>query len=62
MDKSYLGNFQYAIGPSADWVVKGLIKNWCDANPMPEQFDENDSWHWALMEMHDLLDQLTKKG
>ena len=62
LDMEYLTNefHHVSVGPSSKWIVEGLVKNWCDDNPMPENFDENNSWHWAIAEMHNLRKQLEK--
>ena len=48
------------VGPSADFIIREMVRDWCGTNPMPEVIDENDSWHWTIAEMHNILKQLTK--
>lgn len=56
------------IGPSSDWIVKGLVTKWLNevdpTNPkLPltrdYPFDENDSFSWTVREMLDLEERLS---
>jgi len=64
LDFSYLTEefHHFRVGPSSTWIVEGLVADWCKNNPIPENFDENDSWHWSIAEMHNLHNQLKERN
>ena len=46
------------IGPFTKMQFLWWLEEWCKQNPIPEPFDDNDSWHYAILEMHDHLNTI----